>query len=107
MRVLVIQSKDSDWDFSEKIREAVEGKVAPLELEFKTVPRFYDTLRAVSSTYDLNIVLFFPRKEEAAVAGPLLAELLKTGAKVVFYFAEDVGVYEDEILSMVLSFFGF
>ncbi len=106
MRVLVIQSADSDWDFEEKIRQAVEGKIAPLELDFRKVPRFYDTLRAISSSYDMNIVLFFPSKNEAVMAAPILLELLRSNAKVLFYYAEDVGVYEDDILKTVLSFFG-
>ena len=106
MRIRVIQSKDSGWDFSEKIRSAVEGKIVPLELEFKTVNRFYETVSAVSGAYDLNVVLFFPKKEEAAIAGPILLELLKSGAKVVFYYAEDVVVYEEEILAEVLSAVG-
>jgi len=106
MRVRVIQSRDSGWDFSEAIRSAVEGKVAPLELDFRTVERFYDTLSAVSGSYDLNIVLFFPRKDEAAVAGPLLVELLRTGARVVFYYAEDVGIYEEDVIRAVTGLIG-
>ena len=106
MRALIIQSADSDWDFEEKIRGSVEGKIAPLELDFKKVPRFYDVLNAVSSSYDMNIVLFFPSKNEATMAAPILLELLKSGARVVFYYSEDVGIYEDDILKAVLSFFG-
>ena len=103
MRIRILQSKDSGWDFSEKIRSAVEGKIAPLELDFKNLDRFYDVLTAVSRAYDLNIVLFFPKKEEAAIAGPILVELLKGGAKVIFYYAEDVGIYEEEILTAIFN----
>jgi len=106
MRVLVIQSADSDWDFEEKIRESVEGKIAPLELDFQKVPRFYDALNAISSFYDMNIALFFPSKNEATMAAPILLELLKSGVRVIFYYSEDVGIYEDDILKAVMSFFG-
>ena len=106
MRIRVIQSKDSGWDFSEKIRSAVEGKIVPLELDFKNVNRFYDVITAVSRVYDLNIVLFFPKKEETAIAGPILVELLKGGAKAIFYYAEDVGIYEEDILAAVLGVIG-
>ncbi len=106
MRVLIIQSADSDWDFEEKIRSAVDGKVAPLVLDFKKVPRFYDCLSAMKQDYDLNVVLFFPSKNEATMAAPILLELLKRGARVVFYYAEDVGIYEDEVVSRVASFLG-
>jgi hypothetical protein len=106
MRVRVIQSADADWDLSDKIRSALEERITPLELEFETVPRFYMVGSAISSSADANIVLFFPKKEEAAIAGPILVELMKTGAFVIFYFADDLGVYEDDVIAAVCKVLG-
>ena len=103
MRVRVVQSADADWDLSDKIREALEGKITPLELDFVTVKRFYQTVGAVDSSADVNIVLLFPRKEEAAIAAIVLDRLQSAGTKVIFYFADELGTYEDDILEMVQS----
>ncbi len=106
MRVRIVQSADADWDLSDKIRRELEGKVAPLELEFVTVKRFYQAIGALDDAADVNIVLLFPRKEEAAIAATVLERLQSVGAKVIFYFVDELGTYEDDILEMVQSAVG-
>jgi len=106
MRVRVIQSADADWDLSDRIRKDLEGKVTPLELDFVTVKRFYQAVEALDRSADVNIVLLFPRKEEAAVAAIVLDRLQSVGAKVIFYFADELGTYEDDILEIVRSAVG-
>ncbi len=106
MRVLIVESQDSDWSFADALKKFVDGKIAPLEIDIRRVQRFYDVLPAVKGDYDVKVVFFFPGKDEAAVAGPILVELLKSGAKVFFYFREDVGLHEEEILEDALAIFG-
>ncbi len=106
MRVRVIQSADADWDLSDRIREALTGKITPLELDFVTVKRFYQAVNVLDRTADVNIVLLFPRKEEAAIAATVIDRLQSAGAKVILYFADELGTYEDDILEMVRSAVG-
>ena len=106
MRVRVVQSSDADWDLSDRIRTELEGKITPLELDFVTVKRFYQAVDALDKMADVNVVLLFPRKEEAAIAATVLDRLQSAGAKVIFYFADELGTYEDDILEMVRSAVG-
>ncbi|GEM_PF-5075334 len=106
MRVLILESEDSDWSFGDAIRKLVEGKIAPLELDVRRVKRFYDILPASKGEYDVKLAFFFPSKEESAIAAPILLELLRSGVNVFFYFREDVGLHEEEILEQALSVFG-
>ncbi len=106
MHVHVVQSRDADWDLSDKIRQALDGKIVPLELSFSEVPRFYQLPDALNNAADVNIALLFPRKEEACIAAGTLQELRRRGAKVVFYFADELGTYEDDIIADVLGLLG-
>ncbi len=106
MHVHVVQSRDADWDLSDKIRQALDGKIVPLELSFSEVSRFYQLPDALNKAADVNIALLFPRKEEACIAAETLRELRELGVKVVFYFADELGTYEDDIIADVLGLLG-
>ncbi|NPA76965.1 MAG: hypothetical protein GXN93_04405 [Candidatus Diapherotrites archaeon] len=106
MHVRIIQSRDVDWDLSDKIRSALEDKIAPLELDFAMIDRFYNVPDAINASADVNIALLFPRKEEAPIAAETVRELREKGAKVVFYFSDELGTYEDDVIAAILRMLG-
>lgn len=102
MRVVIIQSKDSDADLLGQIRAAVEGKVEPLEIDGRFVSFFYQMPDAVDPDADMNIALLFPKKEYGAVAAEVYRTLLDRGAKVFFEWYENLPATEEDIVEEIV-----
>ena len=102
VRVVIIQSEDSDVDLVEHVRAAVEGKIKPLEIDGRVVRFFYQIPEAVDPDADMNIALLFPKKEYGAVAAEVYRTLLDRGAKVFFEWYENIPAAEEDIVEEVV-----
>ncbi|HID09367.1 TPA: hypothetical protein EYP13_04005 [Candidatus Micrarchaeota archaeon] len=102
MRVVIIQSRDSDVDLVERIRAAVEGSVEPLEIEGRTVCFFYQIPEAVDPDADMNIALLFPRRVYGAIAAEVYRVLVERRARVFFEWYENLPAAEDAIVDEIV-----
>lgn len=103
MRVVIVQSRDSDEDFFERIRSAVEGQIAPLEVERRDVDFFYELPGALDRGADMNIVFLLPRKEYGPIAAEVFRLLVEAGAKVIFEWYENVPAAEEDLLKKAIA----
>ena len=91
MRLNIILHRNAELDdWEEKIREALEGKVEPLELNFTVVPTEFDVLDGIDESSDVNVVVFAPKKGTGAVVAPVVEKLLEKGTKIFFAWYEDM-----------------
>ncbi len=103
VRVVIIESEDSDANLLEQIRAALEGKVEPLELEGRVVKFFYQIPDAIDPEADMNVALLFPKKEYGSIAAEVYRTLLERGVKVFFEWYENLPAMEDEIVEEVVK----
>ncbi len=101
--MVILQSRDSEEDFFERIRAAVEGQIAPLEIERRDVDFFYELPGALDANADLNIVFLLPRKEYGPIAAEVFRLLVEAGARVIFEWYENVPAAEDDLLKKAVS----
>ncbi|NPA86810.1 MAG: hypothetical protein GXO00_02265 [Candidatus Diapherotrites archaeon] len=82
MRVEVLLHRTAELDdWPEKIREALEGKIQPLELEVKVLPTCGD-LAFVEPSGDLSVAVLAPKKGRDALIIPVVERLISKNVRV-------------------------
>ena len=107
MKLNIVLHKTSELDdWEEKIREAVEGKVEPLELNFTWVETCFDVLRGIDDSADINVVVLAPKKGMGSVVSPVIDRLLDKNARIFFGWYDDMPSMLEDFEAYLLRLLG-
>ena len=107
MRLHIVIPKTSELDdWEEKVKQALSGKVEPLEIDVKWVPRCFDVIEALDDSADVNVVVLAPKKEYIPAIAPLISALLEKKVKIFFGTYDEMPSLLEDFVSYLLGILG-